>query len=219
MPEFRVLLEGYRRFRAGAYVEQRQRYDSLANKGQAPKVMIIACSDSRVDPTRVFDTGPGQAFVLRNVANLVPPYTPDDGLHGASAAIEYAVTQLQVHHIVVFGHAHCGGIQASLDGRFDDAALGSGGFIGSWMAMIAPARDRIRAAAALSPDIDAASALELEAIRISIANLRSFPFVAAAEAAGELQIQGTYFDISDGVLRVLDNATGRFAAVGIDLES
>ena len=213
MPEFRVLLDGYRRFRAGPYVEQRQRYDSLANKGQAPKVMIIACSDSRVDPTRVFDTGPGQAFVLRNVANLVPPYSPDDGLHGASAAIEYAVTQLQVHHIVVFGHANCGGIQASLDGRFDDAAHGSGGFIGSWMAMIAPARDRIRAAAALSPDIDAASALELEAIRLSIANLRSFPFVAAAEAAGELQIQGTYFDIADGILRVLDRETGRFAAV------
>jgi carbonic anhydrase len=149
MSEFEELLEGYRRFRVGAYVEQRQRYDKLANKGQAPKVMIIACSDSRVDPTRVFDTGPGQAFVLRNVANLVPPYSPDDGLHGASAALEYAVTQLKVHHIVVFGHAHCGGIQASLDGTFDDAAHGAGGFIGNWMAMIAPARDRIRAAAAM----------------------------------------------------------------------
>ena len=216
MPQFRVLLEGYRRFRAGAYVEQRQRYDALANKGQAPKVMIIACSDSRVDPTRVFDTEPGQAFVLRNVANLVPPYEPDGSRHGASAAIEYAVTVLKVHHIVVFGHAHCGGIQASLDGRFDDAAKGSGGFIGSWMAMIAPARDRIRAAAAMSPDIDATSALELEAIRISLANLRSFPFVAKAEAAGELQLQGTYFDIADGILRVLDRETGRFVPVALD---
>ena len=216
MPEFSSLLDGYRRFRAGAYVEQRQRYDSLADKGQDPKVMIIACSDSRVDPTRVFDTGPGQAFVLRNVANLVPPYEPDDGRHGASAAIEYAVTVLKVHHIVVFGHAHCGGIQASLDGRFEHAEHGSGGFIGSWMAMIAPARDRIRAAAAMSPDIDAASALELEAIRISIANLRSFPFVAEAEAAGELKIQGSYFDIADGVLRVLDRDSGRFEPVSLD---
>jgi carbonic anhydrase len=216
MPEFRELLEGYRRFRAGAYVEQRQRYDTLANKGQAPKVMIVACSDSRVDPTRVFDTGPGQAFVLRNVANLVPPYSPDDGLHGASAALEYAVTQLKVHHIVIFGHAHCGGIQASLDGTFDDAEHGAGGFIGNWMAMIAPARDRIRAAAAMSPDIDASAALELEAIRISITNLRSFPFVAEAEAAGELHLQGCYFDISDGILRVLDPETGRFSPVSID---
>jgi len=216
MPEFRQLIEGYRRFRAGPYVEQRQRYDSLANKGQAPKVMIIACSDSRVDPTRVFDTGPGQAFVLRNVANLVPPYEPDSARHSTSAAIEYAVTILKVHHIVVFGHAHCGGIQASLDGRFDDAAHGAGGFIGSWMSMIAPARDRIRAAAALSPDIDAAAALELEAIRISIANLRSFPFVADAEATGELLIQGTCFDIADGILRVLDPETNRFAATPID---
>jgi carbonic anhydrase len=216
MPEFRQLLEGYRRFRAGPYVEQRQRYDALANKGQAPKVMIIACSDSRVDPTRVFDTAPGQAFVLRNVANLVPPYQPDSAQHSTSAAVEYAVTILKVHHIVVFGHAHCGGIQASLDGRFDDAAHGAGGFIGSWMSMIAPARDRIRAAAALSPDIDSAAALELEAIRISIANLRSFPFVANAEASGELLIQGTCFDIADGVLRVLDPETDRFVATPID---
>lgn len=216
MPEFKNLLDGYRRFRAGPYVEQRKRYDLLANKGQAPKIMIIACSDSRVDPTRVFDTEPGQAFVVRNVANLVPPYQPDDAQHGASAAIEYAVTILKVHHIVIFGHASCGGIQASLDGRFDSAEHGSGGFIGSWMAMIKPARDRIRAAAALSPDIDAAQALELEAIRISIANLRCFPFVAAAEAAGDLKIQGSYFDIADGILRVLDHETDRFEAVDWD---
>ncbi len=216
MPEFKILIDGYRRFRSSAYVEQRQRYDALANKGQDPKVMIIACCDSRVDPTRVFDTEPGQAFVLRNVANLVPPYQPDDAQHGASAAIEYAVTVLKVHHIVVFGHAHCGGIQASLDGTFDNAAHGSGGFIGSWMSMIEPARDRIRAAAALSADIDAAQALELEAIRISIANLRSFPFVAAAEAAGEMRIHGTLFDISDGLLRVLDVESGRFETIGID---
>ncbi len=219
MPEFRSLIEGYRRFRAGPYVEQRQRYDSLANKGQSPKVMVIACSDSRVDPTRVFDTEPGQMFVLRNVANLVPPYEPGGGLHGASAAIEYAVTQLEVHHIVVFGHARCGGIQASLDGRFDDAAEGHGGFIGAWMSMIAPARDRIREAAAMSPDIHAAGALELEAIRISLDNLRSFPFVAETEAAGTLQLQGAYFDIADGILRVLDKASGRFEPVGMDWDA
>lgn len=219
MPEFRLLIDGYRRFRAGSYMEQRRRYDNLANKGQAPKVMIIACSDSRVDPTRVFDTEPGQAFVLRNVANLVPPFTPDEGLHGVSSAVEYAVTQLHVHHIVVLGHARCGGIAASLSGQFDDAEHGAGGFIGAWMSMIAPARDRIRAAAAMSPDIDGHAALELEAIRISIANLRSFPFVAEAEAAGQLQLQGALFDIADGVLRVLDKETGRFEPIVFDLET
>ena len=216
MPEFRSLLDGYRRFRSAGYIDQRQRYDALANKGQSPKIMVIACSDSRVDPTIVFDAEPGQMFVLRNVANLVPPYSPDNGLHGVSAAVEYAVTQLQVHHIVVLGHARCGGIAASFSGQFDNAAHGAGGFISGWMSMIAPARDRIRAAAAMSPDIDAHSALELEAIRISIANLRSFPFVTAAETAGELQVQGALFDIADGILRVLDRDTGRFEAVTLD---
>ncbi len=216
MPQFRALIDGYRRFRAGPYMEQRARYDGLANKGQSPKVMVIACSDSRVDPTRVFDTEPGQMFVLRNVANLVPPYEREGGQHGASAAIEYAVTQLHIHHIVVFGHARCGGIQASLGGAFDDAAEGHGGFIARWMAMIAPARDRIRAAAAISPDIDASAALEFEAIRISLANLRSFPFVAAAEAAGDVRLQGAHFDIADGTLKVLNPASDRFEAVSFD---
>ena len=185
-------------------------------KGQSPKVIVIACSDSRVDPTRVFDSGLGQMFVLRNVANLVPPFVDDHGLHGVSAAVEYAVTQLQVEHILVLGHARCGGIAASFTGQFDDAANGDGGFIGAWMALIAPARDRIRAAAALSADIDAHSALELEAIRITITNLRSFAFVAAAEANGSLQIQGALFDIADGILRVLDKATDRFMPIAID---
>ncbi len=216
MPEFRSLLDGYRRFRASGYIEQRQRYDKLANKGQAPKIMVIACSDSRVDPTRVFDAEPGQMFVLRNIANLVPPYVADDGLHGVSAAVEYAVTQLQVHHIVVLGHARCGGIAASLSGQFDNAAHGAGGFVAAWMSLIAPARDRIRVAAAMSPDIDAHAALELEAIRLSLANLRSFPFVAEAEAAGILQLQGALFDIADGVLRVLDKVNGRFQPVSLE---
>ncbi len=216
MPEFRALLDGFRRFHDGPYNAQRQRYDSLANKGQSPKVMVIACSDSRVDPTVIFDAEPGQMFVLRNVANLVPVFDPNGGQHGVSAAVEYAVTQLKVHHLIVLGHARCGGIAASFSGQFDDAAQGAGGFIAAWMAMIAPARDRIRAATALSPDIDAHSALELEAIRISIDNLRSFPFVAAAEAEGALQLQGALFDIADGILRVLDKDTGRFTPVEIN---
>ena len=220
MPEFKALLEGYRRFRTGAYQEQRRRYDALADKGQAPGVLVIACSDSRVDPTRVFDTEPGQMFVVRNVANLVPPFDPDPthGQHSTSAAIEYAVTQLKVRHILVLGHARCGGIKASIEGTFDDAAPGEGGFIKRWMSQIAPARDTIRAAAQLSPDIDACSALELAAIRLSIDNLGSFPFIAEAEESGALHLQGALFDIAEGVLRVLNHESGKFESLSVDWE-
>jgi carbonic anhydrase len=220
MPEFKALLEGYRRFRTGAYQEQRRRYDALADKGQAPGVLVIACSDSRVDPTRVFDTEPGQMFVVRNVANLVPPFDPDPthGQHSTSAAIEYAVTQLKVHHILVLDHARCGDIKASIEGMFDDAAPGEGGFIKRWMSQIAPARDTIRAAAQLSPDIDACSTLELAAIRLSIDNLRSFPFIAEAEEYGALHLQGALFDIAEGVLRVLNHESGKFESLSVDWE-
>lgn len=215
MPEFKALLEGYARFRTGAYQEQRRRYDALAD-GQSPGVLVISCCDSRVDPSRIFDTDPGQIFVVRNVANLVPPNEPDHGWHSTSAAIEYAVTQLKVHHVVVLGHARCGGIQASMEGTFNDAPMGKGGYIDRWMSLIAPARDTIRAASQISPDIDACSALELAAIRLSIANLRTFPFVVDAEAAGTLHLQGALFDIAEGVLKVLNQDSGKFEAVQVN---
>ena len=216
MPAFSALLAGYRRFRAGPYNEQRLRFDALAHGGQSPRVMVVACADSRVDPAQIFDAAPGEMFVMRNVANLVPPYEADGATHGSSAAIEFAVTQLEVDHIVVLGHARCGGITASLTGKFDAAAEGHGAFIGRWMAKIEPARDRIRAAQALSPDIDAQEALELAAIRLSLDNLRTFPFVAERVAAGRLGLQGAHFGIADGILRVLDPATGQFEAVAVD---
>lgn len=213
MTDFNELIDGYRRFRAGSYVEQRQRYDTLADKGQTPKVMIIACSDSRVDPTLIFDTGPGEAFIVRNVANLVPPYEDDRGYHGASAAIEFAVTQLKVESVVVMGHAQCGGITASLTGKFAGASHGEGGFIAHWMEMIEPARNEAAAVAANHPDIDAQELLELAAIRLSLQHLRSFPFVAEREAAGTLKLHGAHFGIGNGTLRVLDDDTGRFRIV------
>ena len=213
MSEFHVLLDGYRRFRAGAYVEQRQRYGSLATVGQSPRTMVIACSDSRVDPTRVFDSSPGELFVVRNVANLVPPYETDRGYHGASAAIEFAVTQLNVTELIVMGHAQCGGISASLTGKFDGAKHGEGGFIDHWMDMIEPARAAALAAAVIHPEIDVQEVLELAAIRLSLDNLHSFPFVAERVAAGTLTLRGAYFGIADGMLRVLDNVTGDFVAV------
>ena len=217
MPEFQSLLSGYRRFRAGAYVEQRQRYDALANKGQKPRIMVIACSDSRVDPASIFDTGPGELFVVRNVANLVPPYETDRGYHGASAAIEFAVTQIEVSKLIVLGHEMCGGITASLTGKFDGASLGEGGFISHWMEMIEPARAEAVAAAAAHPDVDAQEVLELAAIRLSLKHLESFPFVAARVAAGTLTLHGAHFGIATGTLRILDPETGRFIVVQSDL--
>ncbi len=212
MSEFEVLIEGYRRFRLGAYREQRERYDHLA-QGQEPKVMVIACSDSRVDPTRVFDAEPGQMFVLRNIANLVPPHSAIHGQSSVAAALEYAVTMLKVEHVVVFGHGRCGGIAASLAGDFDKA--GAGQHIHDWMEFIAPARDAVKAAASLSPDIDAQRALEQAAVRLSIENLRTYPFVAEAEKKRGLQLHGAIFDIAEGALRVLDG--GQFHAVAVDL--
>ncbi|MGQ5701499.1 carbonic anhydrase [Sandaracinobacteroides sp. A072] len=214
MPEFKALLDGYRRFRLGDYRDQRERYDRLA-QGQDPKVMVIACSDSRVDPTRVFDAGPGEMFVLRNIANLVPPFSAISGQSSVAAAVEYAVSGLEVHHIVVFGHGRCGGIAAALAGDFDNPVAGK--HVHAWMEFIAPARDSVKAACALSPDIDAQRTLEQASVRLSIDNLRTYPFVAAAEKAGKLKLHGTIFDIAEGALKILDPKTGQFQALPLDL--
>ncbi len=209
MPEFRVLVDGYKRFRGNDYLKQRSRWDALATQGQEPKIMIIACSDSRVDPSTIFDTEPGQMFVVRNVANLVPPYEPDGGRHGVSAALEFAVEHLKVNYIIVMGHAQCGGIKAAL--RPGD--LREGSFIGRWMALMNGPREQVMMALKVEPDMDAQQALEFAAIRQSIENLRSFPFVQAAETAGALMLRGAYFGIADGRLQLLDEATAQFVAV------
>jgi carbonic anhydrase len=202
MPEFRELLEGYRRFRTGNYDAQKRRWESLSS-GQAPPVMIIGCCDSRVDPGTIFDTDPGQAFVLRNVANLVPPYEVGGGRHAASAAIEFAVTGLEVKHIVVMGHGACGGIAAALAGVTD---TGERDFIHRWMSIIDSCRDEIAA----SDITNKQRALELEAIKVSLANLRTFPFVQEREAAGLLKLHGVFFAIAEGILYVLDEDAGAF---------
>jgi carbonic anhydrase len=205
MPEFAALVEGYHRFRSHGYVEQKARFDSLSSDGQAPPVMIISCCDSRVDPATVFDTVPGQVFALRNVANLVPPYETGGGLHGASAAIEFGVVGLNVKHIVVLGHGQCGGIRAALEG----GDLGEPGqsFIDDWMTIVGEARDRVLSAC----DGDRQLALEQEAIKVSLSNLRTFPFIAEREAAGELKLHGGWFAIASGELHVLDESSGQFA--------
>ena len=203
MPEFRSLIEGYHRFRAGNYLVQKQRWQELA-EGQEPPVMVIGCCDSRVDPGMIFDTHPGQVFVLRNVANLVPPYEPDTGHHGASAAIEFAVTGLHVRHIVVLGHGACGGIAACLQGG-DQGAPGPS-FIDKWVSIVAEARNAVLEAAPADPQ----RALELEAVKVSLRNLRSFPWVREREAEGSLKLHGAYFAIAEGVLHVLDEASGSY---------
>lgn len=203
MPEFIQLLDGYRRFRSGNYETHRQKWEQLA-EGQQPPVMIIACCDSRVDPATIFDTRPGQAFVLRNVANLVPPYEVGGGLHGVSAAIEFAVAGLQVRQVVVLGHGACGGVAAALNGG--DLGTPGRSFIDDWVSIIGDARDRLLT----EQSGDVQRALELETVRISLGNLRTFPFVREREESGQLILRGAYFAISDGVLHLLDETSGEF---------
>jgi|UniRef100_UPI0035CB512E carbonic anhydrase len=207
MTDFTDLLGGYRRFRTTEYNRQRDRWAELS-EGQSPKVMVIACSDSRVDPSQVFDTSPGEIFVVRNIANLVPPFELDGSRHGVSAALEFAVTQLKVSEIVVMGHGSCGGVHAALTQAFAGKAPGEGGFIAHWIDMLDDARDRI--VAEYGTGERAIRELELETVRVSIANLRSFPCIPEAEAAGTLKLRGAYFAIADGVLHVMGD-DGAFA--------
>jgi carbonic anhydrase len=205
MTDFAALIDGYHRFRDDGWANQRKRWAELS-QGQSPKVMVIACSDSRVDPATVFDTNPGEMFVARNVANLVPPFETDGGRHGVSAALEFAVTQLEVPEIVVLGHGGCGGIAAALTKRFDGCAPGEGGFIAHWIDLLDDARDHVLA----HHGPDATDVLEREGIKVSLANLRTFPCIREREAAGTLTLHGALFAIDDGVLHVLDEASGVF---------
>lgn len=215
MTQFTELLAGYRRFRSTRWREQRARWDELKD-GQAPRTMIIACSDSRTDPAEIFDTNPGEMFVVRNIANLVPPFERGGGRHGVSAALEFAVTQLKVADIVVMGHGMCGGCEAAYTGRFQSADEGSGGFIAHWVDMLDDAVARVRAEHGSEASREALRAVEHEAVRVSLANLRSFPFVRDAEAKGNLTLHGAWFAISDGVLHRLDQATGTFEAEAVE---
>jgi carbonic anhydrase len=212
MPEFAQMLEGYRRFRSGTYNVQKERFDRLADEGQSPKLMIIACSDSRVDPAQIFDVDPGEIFVVRNVAALVPPFETNPGHHGVSAALEFAVQFLKVKQIVVMGHGRCGGCQASLTRSMHGAEPGWGGFIADWIDLLDEARDEV-AAKLGTEGREAERAMEMAAVKVSLANLRTFPCVAELESRGSLRLRGAFFAIADGVLHVLDEESGEFAPV------
>lgn len=200
-----ALLSGYRRFRQDHWPEARAEYEALAADGQRPHTLVVACSDSRADPALIFDTAPGQLFVVRNVANLVPPYEPDGQLHGVSAALEFGVKVLGVSRIVVMGHAHCGGVGAMLNGAPDSCR----DFVAPWIAQGAPVVRRV--AEAVEPD-EVEQAAEEAVVRLSIENLRTFPWIAEREAAGALALTGLHFGIADGILRAL-GGPGRFEAL------
>lgn len=209
MADFSALVDGYHRFRDTGWSAQRERWSELA-EGQSPKVMIVACSDSRVDPTQIFDASPGEMFVVRNVAALVPPFEIGGGRHGVSAALEFAVTQLKVEEIIVMGHGFCGGCAAALTGQFRGADPGEGGFIAHWIDMLDEARATVLASHSGTLGREAFRQMEMEGVRVSLENLRTFPWVREREAEGLLKLHGAFFAISDGVLHVLDEASGEF---------
>lgn len=209
MPEFAELLEGYQRFRNDAYPRQKARYDELVREGQHPKLMIIGCSDSRVDPAQIFDVDPGEIFVVRNVAALVPPFETTPGYHGVSAAIEYAVQVLEVKQIVVMGHGRCGGCQAALTQSMKAKDPGQGGFVANWVSLLDEASQVVSAKHGTSGR-KAELAMEFAAIRQSLANLRTFQWVSDKEEEGKLKLRGAHFSIKEGVLYSLDEDTGEF---------
>ena len=210
------LTKGYRAFLEGRFAVERGRYQTLAGSGQSPSIMVIGCVDSRVSPEVIFDAAPGELLVARNVANLVPRYeaptTPDTDIshqHGTSAALEFAVRALKVAHIVVLGHAFCGGIKAFAS---DDAPLTSSDFIGRWMRQIEPAAEAVAA-----PKSDWESylrQLEFASVELSLKNLMTFPFVKSAVEEGVLKLHGAYFGVASGRLLVRNDATGVFEPVG-----
>jgi carbonic anhydrase len=203
------LLDGYRGFTTQRLPTEQSRYRELSERGQSPAVMVIGCCDSRVSPEVIFDVGPGELFVVRNVANLVPVYQPDGGAHGVSAALEYAVSVLRVPHIVVLGHAQCGGIRAFID-KIDP--LSPGDFIGRWMAMFIKPGEVVEQRERETMQ-DFTVRIEKAAIFRSLENLMTFPFVRKAVESGEMQLHGAYFGVAEGSLFVLDKATKEFQSV------
>jgi carbonic anhydrase len=202
------LTDRYRRFKHRHFEPNIEQYEELAVYGQSPDVMIVSCCDSRVDPETIFSAMPGELFVMRNVANLIPPYETGGTYHGVSAAIEFAVLNLRIKHLVVMGHSGCGGIKAALDR--EAARETEGQFITKWMSMLDDARLVVLASHQGSARAEMTAALEREGIKTSLRNLRTFPFLDALESKGRLALHGTYFDIATGQLSALNETSGQF---------
>jgi carbonic anhydrase len=205
------LTDRFRRFKHRHFVPNADQYEELATYGQDPQVMIISCCDSRVDPETIFTAMPGEMFVVRNVANLVPPYETGGKYHGVSTAIEFAVMNLRVKHLIVMGHSGCGGIKAALD---QSAAIQTEAmFISRWMSMLDEARLHVLAAHQMAPTAEKLRILEMEGIKNSIRNLRTFPFVKKEEDKGRLSLHGAYFEIATGMLSILNHSRGEFFSI------
>ena len=204
------LLDGYRTFTTQRLPTEQNRYRELSERGQSPEVMVIGCCDSRVSPEVIFDVGPGELFVMRNIANLVPVYQPDGGAHGVSAALEYAVNVLRVQHIVVLGHAQCGGIRAFID---DIDPLSPGDFIGRWMAMFIKPGEKVSQRERETRE-DFTTRIEKAAVFRSLENLMTFRFVRSRVESGEMKLHGAYFGVAEGSLFVLDPVAKEFRGVG-----
>lgn len=199
------LLDGYRRFRRDAWPDRRRLFELLADHGQQPRAMVITCADSRVDPSMIFDTAPGELFVVRNVASLVPPYAPDAAHHGTSAALEFGVRVLDVPDLLVMGHGMCGGVRALLEGPPPEAS----DFIAQWIAIAAPAKQRTLAA------VDQTQwqlRCEQETVKLTLDNLLTFPWIKQRVSAGRLRLHGAHFDIRSGELSLFGSG-GTFAVV------
>lgn len=203
------LLSGYRTFATQRLPTEQSRYRELSERGQSPEVMVIGCCDSRVSPEVIFDAEPGELFVVRNVANIVPPYAPDGAAHGVSAALEFGVQVLRVKHIVVLGHAQCGGIRAL---ALDSAPLSPGDFIGKWMSLLTPTLEATQRVAGEAEQAFM-TRLEQAAVRRSLDNLMTFPCISILADRGTLMLHGAYFGVAQGSLSVLDTASGEFRKV------
>jgi len=200
---------GYERFRSHRFPSEEQRYRDLA-LGQKPHTMVISCADSRVDPATIFSAAPGELFVVRNVAAIVPPYEENGDYHGTSAALEFAVTVLGVRNIVVMGHGLCGGVAAALASNDQRPA---GRFIGPWVKLLDEVRDEVCREFGPNESDQRQRALEHRAIRYSIANLETFPFIADALSQGHVKLYGAWFSIAEGVLDWLDPGSNTFERV------
>jgi carbonic anhydrase len=202
------LADRFRRFKQRHFLPNAEQYEELATYGQTPEAMIISCSDSRVDPETIFGAMPGELFVVRNVANLIPPYETGGKFHGVSAAIEFAALNLRVKHLIIMGHSGCGGVKAALD---QSAAIQTESqFISRWMSMLDDARLSVLASHQARPHAEKQRALEKEGVKTAIKNLRTFPFISQLEDKGKLSLHGAYFDIATGTLSVLNHSRNEF---------
>jgi carbonic anhydrase len=198
------LIAGYRAFRERRWPGEHERYAELAKAGQKPRTLVIACSDSRSDPATIFDALPGELFVVRNIAAIVPPPEIDGAHHGTSAAIAFAVMILEVSNVLIMGHAQCGGVAAAIDGRIGEGVP----FLRSWIDLLSPAVERVPA-----HDADRHAAVERASVILSMERLMSFPFIAERVKAGTLAVNGARFGIADGRLEIYDSGRGIFVNV------